>query len=217
VQFRYAYLHGFASGSRSRKGTLLKEAFHARGHGLETPDLNNPSFARITIAGSLEAVSALDNNAAPAGSPWRFVGSSMGGYLAAAWAASHPDRVDRLVLLCPGFDMAQRWPLLVGDADWRRWEEEGSLMLPDGAGMPTPVHWGFIEDGRSQPPVPEVPCPTLVIHGLQDEVVPIESSRRYADALDNVELVEVDDGHELANSADRIIDEVTGFFGIGDR
>lgn len=214
MQFRYAYLHGFASGSRSRKGTLLKGAFEARGTPFETPDLNNPSFDRITISGSLEAVNSLDRKALPLGAPWRFVGSSMGGYLAAGWAAAHPTRVNRLVLLCPGFDMAERWPLLVGEDDWRRWEEDGSLMLPDGAGEPTPVHWGFIEDGRRHPRAPAVPCPTLIIHGRQDDVVPIESSRKYAEAHDRVDLVEVDDGHELANSAERILEEVMTFFGM---
>lgn len=214
MPFRYAYLHGFASGSQSRKGILLKEAFEARGARFETPDLNNPSFDRITLTGSLGAVSDLHREAPPAGAPWRFVGSSMGGYLAARWAASHPERVDRLVLLCPGFHMAARWPLLVGEEAFRRWEVEGSLELPDGAGVPTPVHWGFVEDGRSHPPAPAVPCPTLVIHGRQDEVVPIGSSREYARDNDHVELVEVDDGHELTRSTRRILDEVMGFFGL---
>lgn len=215
MPYRYAYLHGFASGSKSRKGTLLKEAFESRGAPFETPDLNNPSFDRITLTGSLEAVSALHRGALPSGAPWRFVGSSMGGYLAAGWAASHPDRVDRLVLLCPGFHMAARWPLLVGEDAFRRWEAQGSLEMPDGAGVPTPVHWGFVEDGRRHPPAPAVPCPTLIIHGRQDEVVPIQSSREYAQALDHVDLVEVDDDHELTRSTGRILDEVMGFFGVG--
>lgn len=49
--------------------------------------------------------------------------------------------------------------------------------------------------------------PTIIIHGLHDDVVPIEVSRLYRDRSGSqVDLVEVDDGHRLAESLGVIVD-----------
>lgn len=205
---RYAYLHGFASGPLSRKGQLLARRFAERGLSLELPDLNRPSFAALSPAAALAEV---DRFAAEG--RWCFVGSSFGGWIAARWAEQHPERVERLVLLCPGFDLASRWPVLFGADRMAEWEREGALELADGAGQLVPVHFGFYVESAALPQWPEVPCETLIVHGTRDEVVPVESSRRYAAARPHVTLVEVDDDHTLMASADRIAEETLRFFG----
>lgn len=214
--FNVAYLHGFASGPLSKKGLLLAERLRGRGVELRLPDLNRPSFSRLTVTGALEAVEELvagvDSGRSDGGDAhWRFVGSSFGGYVAARWAELHPERVARLLLLCPGFDLLARWPLLLGPEAFERWERDGVIPLADGAGRMTPVHWGFVEDARRHPPFPEVPCPTRIVHGTRDEVVPVETSRRYATARAHVSLHEVDDDHGLLASVDAIGVEVEGF------
>jgi len=53
---------------------------------------------------------------------------------------------------------------------------------------------------------------TVILHGTQDDVVPIESSRAFA-ARFGCELVEVEDGHRLAASHPvilRLLDQVAG-------
>lgn len=208
---RYAYLHGLASGPRSRKGVALRDAFARRGVPLALPDLNRPSFERLSHAAMIAAVDAL---AGPAGR-WSLVGSSLGGWVAARWAELHPDRVERLVLLCPGFDLAARWPALLGAEALARWEAEGALPLADAEGVTRPLHVGFLEEARRGPGRPVVPCPTLVVHGTRDEVVPIEGSRRYAAAHpDRVRLVEVDDDHGLVASLPTIVAEAAAFLGL---
>jgi fermentation-respiration switch protein FrsA (DUF1100 family) len=203
MPIRHAYLHGFASSSRSHKGQALREYYASKGVDFLTPDITRPSFGELTYTGMLGAVDALDE-AQPGPdpqSPWRFVGSSMGGYIAARWAQLHPARVDRLLLLCPAFDFAERWRSLLGDERFARWREQGSTLLPDATGVETEVHWGLVEDARRHPPRPPVPCETIIVHGTKDEVVPIESSRAYAEAhADRVRLVEVDDDHGLVAS-----------------
>jgi len=97
----------------------------------------------------------------------------------------------------------------------KRWEGRGSHPFPDGAGEVVDVHWGFYEESLRQPSVTEVPCPTLVIHGRADEVVPIDSSRGYVATRSHVRLLEVDDDHSLAESLDRVTDEALRFFGFG--
>lgn len=209
--YRYAYLHGFASGPRSAKGVELARRLGSRGIDLALPDLNAPSFERLTYGGALGAIDALDRGGA---GRWRLLGSSMGGYLAARWAEMNPDRVDRLFLLCPGFDLLSRWPALLGAEAMARWEAEGWHSFADGAGVPTQVGWELVEEAAGHPTHPEVPCPTLILHGTRDEVVPIASSRRYASARTRVRLVEVDDDHGLIASIDRIEAEAVRFFAL---
>ena len=208
---RYLFLHGFASGPASRKGQALAAAFAARGLALLRPDLNVPDFAHLTHTASLTAVDAA---AGDGGAPVVLIGSSLGGYLAARWAELHPARAARLVLLCPGFDMIARWPQLLGADAIARWRAHGVLAFPDGAGTPTPVHWAFIEDALRHPPTPAPPCPTLVLHGTRDDVVPIATSRAYAAAHPAVRLVELDDDHALLASIDRISAEIAAFLAL---
>jgi pimeloyl-ACP methyl ester carboxylesterase len=205
---RFAYLHGFASGPLSRKGQRLRAAFAERGLELALPDLNRPSFGALSLAAMLDELDRM----ADGGERWGFVGSSLGGWLAARWAALHPERVERLVLLCPAFDLPARWPVILGREAMARWEEDGALPVPDGAGVPTPLHYAFFEESLAEEPRPVPPCPTLVIHGTRDDRVPIESSRRLRDAHpERVTLVEVDDGHDLLASQSLIVDRTLAF------
>ncbi|PRP90268.1 Alpha/beta hydrolase family protein [Enhygromyxa salina] len=207
---RHAYLHGFASSNFSRKGQALRRFYAEQGRELHTPNLNAPSFAELTYTSMLGALDEFDRaldereGSGPEPARWRFVGSSMGGYLAARWAQLHPERVDRLILLCPAFDFVARWPTLIGPDNFERWRERGHMSLPDGTGTPVDVHFGLVEDAMTHPPRPIVTCPTVIIHGTRDTIVPIESSRSYAQAQPQVRLVEVDDDHLLANSLETI-------------
>ncbi|HWN69159.1 MAG TPA: YqiA/YcfP family alpha/beta fold hydrolase [Haliangium sp.] len=212
-RYRYAYLHGLGSSPRSHKGVALERAFVSRGFELARPDLNRPSFALLDHAAMLAAVDEMDA-LAPHGPPWRLVGSSLGGWLAARWAELRPERVDRLVLLCPGFDLADRWPEVVGAEQMARWQREGALALADASGAMVDVHWGFIESARRHPGTPEVPCRTLILHGVHDEIVPVEQSRRYAATRPHVRLIELDDDHALAATIDRVVEEVLREFEI---
>jgi pimeloyl-ACP methyl ester carboxylesterase len=215
MDIRHAYLHGLASGPRATKGLHLARAFARHGIDLALPDLNAPSFAELSCTAMLDVLDAMDRQAGP-GARWRFVGSSLGGYLAALWCMRHPGRCDALVLLCPGFGLQDRWRNLVGDEGLARWRRDGRLPLPDASGTPVPVHWGLVEDMARHPRVPDVDCPTLIIHGTRDAVVPIAGSRQYAAAHADVRLVEVDDDHPLQGSLPRIEREVLAFFGIAD-
>lgn len=207
---RFAYLHGFGSGPESTKGRALATAFLATGIQLDKLDLNRPSFSELTFTAALAAIDDWYSKD-PRRTQISLVGSSLGGYFAARWAELNPTAMRALVLLCPGLDMAHRWPALIGDVGMARWRQDGVLNLPNARGVPTPVHWRFIEDAQTHPPVPRPSCPTLVIHGTRDATVPIEGSRSWVSSLPNARLIEVDDVHELYASMPLILSETLAF------
>lgn len=209
--FRYAYLHGFASSPASFKGNVLSAALDRHGVVLERPDLNAPSFRFLTVTDMLDVLDRLDG-ASGGDEPWRLIGSSLGGWLAALWATYNPFRVDRLVLLAPAFGLEDHLERLIGPGGCRRWHQNGFFPFPDADGKRTPVHYGFVEDLRMYPRTPEVTCPTLILHGVQDAVIPIEVSREYARPRPHVRLVELQDGHELRSSLFQVEREILSFF-----
>lgn len=206
----FAFLHGFASGALSTKGTFLRERLAARGVAMRTPDLNVPSFGAMTYSSMLAEIDRLDDAVRPA--RWNLVGSSMGGYLAARWAELRPDRVGRLVLLCPGFDLPSRWPSMVGERAFRAWKRRGWTSVEDAVGTRHRLAWSFLEDARRHPAWPRAVRPTRILHGIRDDVVPIEGSRRWAEDQEGVDLVELDDDHRLMASLATILAHVEAWF-----
>ena len=209
----YAYLHGFASSPRSKKAAALRSLFEDLGLEIAVPDLNLPSFSELSYAAMLKAVDDLYEAGGRA--KLSLIGSSLGGYLAALYASRHPERVDRLILLCPGFRLVERWPRIVGEEWFAVWEKQGAIPIPDAMGTPRPVHYRFFEEARSLPPTPAVRCPTLILHGTRDETVPVQASRDYAASNPHVRLIELDADHAMLGSLDRIEAEVQRFFEIG--
>ncbi|MBZ0089020.1 MAG: alpha/beta fold hydrolase [Thermoanaerobaculia bacterium] len=207
----FAYLHGFASGPRTEKGRSLGAALSARGGRFEIPDLNRPSVDEITYTGMLEA---FDDFVAtrPSDVTWGLIGSSMGGLIATRWTELNPDRVGRLALLAPGFDLPSHWQQQLGAEGVRDWREQGFLELPESEGPLRRVHWGLMEDASVYAPFPPVTCPTLILHGDRDDTVPIDSSRLYAASHSNVRLVELDDDHRLLATLEDIEARILEFF-----
>jgi len=62
------------------------------------------------------------------------------------------------------------------------------------------------------PACPEVTCPTLILHGTRDDLIPVETSREYAAQRPLVHLVEVEDDHELRRSLFQLEREIRSFF-----
>jgi len=218
ARYRYLHLHGFASSHRSRKGLHLQAALASAGVRLELPDLNRPSFEQLTYDAALAHLDQLATAQSAAGDDrrWRLSGSSLGGYLALRWAALRPELVERLALLCPAFALPGRWEALLGTAALRRWEQQGTLPLPDALGQPRPVHWELVRSARRHPARPNPPCPTLLIHGRDDEVLPLGGSQAYAaEHPERVQLVEVPGDHSLAAALPELTQQILDFYGLG--
>ncbi|MCB9661645.1 MAG: esterase [Sandaracinaceae bacterium] len=213
-EFRYAYLHGFGSSPASKKGKHLERMFAGFGIELALPDLNRPSFTRLSpdaILRELDATLGRD----PTGPKWRVIGSSLGAWLGAVYAAQRPEVVDRLVLIAPAFDFAQRWHDRLGEDGIERWLATGHALFPNAEGAHVPVHAAFLREACALPQRPQVSMPALLLHGVHDDVVPIASSRAYAESLPHVELIELDADHALTDHEAHVAAETQRFFELG--
>jgi pimeloyl-ACP methyl ester carboxylesterase len=206
---KFIYLHGFASGPLSRKAQAFREALASRGIQLEIPDLARGDFEHLTISGQLRVIENILGNA-----PCRLVGSSMGGYLAALYAASHPE-VDRLVLLAPAVDFAARWREMQGAQAIAHWKDTGWLdVFHYGDKATRRVHYGLLEDAANFPGFPDFRQPAWIYHGVNDAVVPIDLSRRFARSHPNAQLRELDSDHELLDVLPDIVAEAAPWLGL---
>ncbi len=205
---RVLYLHGFASGPRSRKGVAVAEHLARRSMHVERLDLRLPSLERLDFA----AMVARTRDAI--GGPLDralLIGSSLGGYTAAHVAEVDP-RVFALVLLAPAFGFGTRWRERLGLDGWQRWLDDGTLEVHDHAtGGTAHVHADFARQMDSLPTEPDVRVPTLILHGVDDDVVPIERSRAFAASRHHVRLVELEDGHDLLATLPIILAELEAF------
>jgi len=203
---RIVYLHGFASGPTSKKARFFRERFAQLGIGLEIPDLADGNFERLTISGQLRVIER-----APRGEPATLIGSSMGGYLAALFAARHAE-VEKLVLMAPAFCFSTRWPETLGDAAMEDWQRTGVLrVFHYGQGRTVELGYQLIEDGRRYEEFPDVRQPTLIFHGKHDAVVPADLSVQFAGGHPQVQLHLMESDHELLNVLDEMWMETEKF------
>jgi len=136
------YLHGFASGPGSSKADYFRRVLEPAGLPLQVPDLAAGDFEHLTLTGQLAVIAR-----AAGGRTVSLIGSSMGGYLAALFAARHPQAVDRVVLLAPAFGFARRWREHLGAEAVERWRETGGLeIFHYGENRPVILGYQLLED-----------------------------------------------------------------------
>lgn len=204
---RYVYLHGFASSPQSRKAQAFREAFSARGLELDIPSLDRGDFEHLTLSGQLKIVEELLS-----GAECRLIGSSMGGYLAAIYAAAHPREVDRLVLMAPALNFVNRWREMQGREAVARWRTSGWLdVFHYGEKTMRRVHYGLLEDAGQFEAEPDFRQPALIYHGVNDAVVPVGLSRAFAARHSNAKLIEMNSDHELTDALESIVPDAVKF------
>jgi uncharacterized protein len=203
---RILYLHGFASGPESGKARFFAGQFRTRGVDLEVPDLAHGDFEHLTITGQLRVIESLARGEAVS-----LIGSSLGGYLAAIYAARRPE-VRRVVLLAPAFGFARRWPESLGPEKVAAWKQAGEMEVFHYAeGRPRRLGYALLEDGQRYPDYPDCRQPALVFHGAHDDVVPARFSQEFAATHPNARLEVLDSGHELHNVLEYMAPRVMDF------
>lgn len=103
---------------------------------------------------------------------WTMIGSSYGGLMAAVFASENPNQVRKLILLAPAI-----------------LKEKNGIYIDPMIGEPLNGNWKHLQT---------ISAPTVIVHGIQDDVVRLEPVRKTAEELfSDVEFIVVDDGHRL--------------------
>jgi pimeloyl-ACP methyl ester carboxylesterase len=194
---RLVYLHGFASSPASKKARFFREKFAALGIEMEIPDLADGDFEHLTITGQLKVMER-----ACRGEAVSLMGSSMGGYLAAVYAARHAE-VEKLVLMAPAFSFITRWPQTLGADGLEEWKRTGFLPVYHyGENRERQLRYDLLEDGRFYEDYPNFQPPALIFHGKNDAVVPAGYSITFSQQHPHTTLRLLDSDHELVDMLD---------------
>jgi alpha-beta hydrolase superfamily lysophospholipase len=218
------FLHGLHSSRRGEKALYFArqiarrgEAFASldlTGHGDSEGDLLGLSITR-NLADLDRGLSFIEEEAGPFRAVY-LIGSSMGGLTALWFAARSPGRVTRNIVIAPAFELAGRLLLSLGRTKAQEWRRLGRARIETSSGA-FDLGYQFVEEETRYPTVSlmrRLTTPTLILHGSDDEVVPCQLSRQFADRLERVELVEIPGGdHRLTAYKERLFEEMWRFVG----
>jgi pimeloyl-ACP methyl ester carboxylesterase len=208
------FLGGFRSDMSGSKALALEAfckeqnlsylRFDYFAHGATGGDFSKGTIGRWT-QNAVEIIEGLTDG------PQLIIGSSMGGWLMLKTALAIPERVHALLGIAAAPDFTERlmWAQFQEKAKVEL-AENGLIYLPSEYDDPYPIYKEFIEDGRMQQVLKNLPlninCPVRLLHGMQDAEVPWQLSFELAEALVTkdvlVSLVK-DAGHRFSE-ADQI-------------
>ncbi len=207
---RVIYLHGFASSPASSKARFFSRKLQEAGASVSIPALDGGDFRNLTITSQLDIVEREAR-----GESVVLMGSSLGGYLSAIYAARHRQQVDRAILMAPAFCFASRWSAEL--AALEEWKRSGVMeMFHYGDHRNRELSYNLITDGLEYEDYPDVSQPTLILHGALDPVVPVSLSEEFAKRHTATTRLRVfpKSGHELTDVVDDMWTEVVSFLDL---
>ena len=208
---KFIYLHGFASSPSSKKATAFKNKFKEMGISLEIPDLEGGDFENMTLTRQMNIFSQCLEQSQDKGVC--LIGSSMGAYLAIL-AAENSMNIHAVYLMAPGFNFMDRWMRNLNldyddEASWK-------AMIPVfhyRYGETRHIHTRLFKDAMDWSRLElKRKLPTRIVHGIHDEVVAIDESRKFVSSRPWCLFQELDDDHSLLSHVDWIIDDCLMFF-----
>lgn len=227
ADFAVVYVHGFSSHRYGEKAQALEAAcarrgwtfaaFDFRGHGESSGSLRDLRGSQL-----LEDLAAVREFLAERGVRQSFlVGSSMGGWVSAWFAFRHPELVPACALIAPAFHfLSARWERL-GPVEREAWRRAGYVRFRN-AWIDAELSYGLVEEIPHFPLaqlLSEYRTPTLIFHGLRDDVVPYTRVLAFLEQAANpqLELRLYKDGDHRLNDRREVMAEAACDFFAGSR
>ena len=192
---KVTFAHGLWSSTESSKAAWMRaqgwevEVLDMRKHGWDQASQTQVVLEAIDRMGPFDVL----------------IGSSFGGLATANAAAQRPDANLRLVLMAPAFGYDELVASTLGKEAMEAWERTGHHTFhPPGWDEAVVMPWSFVEVARAHS-WPNLPHPTAILHGDQDDVVPLANSERAKADSAHVSLHVVADGHRLHESLNELL------------
>jgi len=165
--FTYVYVCDVLADDTTMEVLYWKDVYASKGIKLCVPELG--ALGSYTISRALDK---LDGFLEESEGKVRLIGRQVGALVCALYASKHPEKVDSLFLLEPAFAFEEVAEALYGGAEaMEAWKQSGVLEV-DG----TQLGYDLIADAAKHEAYPFVKMPAYVVHGNQDEVIPMDNS-----------------------------------------
>ncbi|NEQ73081.1 MAG: prolyl oligopeptidase family serine peptidase [Okeania sp. SIO2D1] len=207
--YTYIYLHGFASSPKSNKAIYLQERFSEINLNLNILDLNKNDFFNLTLTRQIHQV---ESEITKKSTPIILIGSSFGG-LTSTFLAERNFNIKAIILLAPAFNFLSHWQQNLGEEKLQKWQQRGNYWIYHyGEKKYSLLSYDFIVDLLEyEEKKLKRTLPTLIFHGLNDNVIPIQASREFVAKRSWIELIELDTDHTLGNVMPKVWQETYQF------
>ncbi len=207
---QFIYLHGFASSPYSNKAQVFKAAFEERGLSLEIPDLEGNNFESMTLSSQIKIIESCLSKLESC--RYALIGSSMGGYLSALVSQLRKE-VEAIYLMAPAFEFLTRWSLRIEEQYGKNNIPETIEVFHYRHNKEVTFQTKIFEDAKKWEEIHFLRrLPIRIAHGLHDDSVPIEVSRRFVSSYPWAVLEELDSDHGLGSHAKWLADDCISFF-----
>ena len=215
------FAHGLGSTRRGEKAAAFEAACAGRGWPFATFDFRGHGASdgtMLDLRGSrlLEDLEAVVRHVgASTGSRICLVGSSMGGWASAWFAARNPALVAACVFIAPAFHFLE-WGWL-NEGEREEWRRAGRYRVCNEY-IDLELDYGLLAEAahyRFETLTAHFRSPALLFHGLRDEVVPFAESLKFIESCASpaAELVLIKDGdHRLNRCKERMAALAGEFF-----
>jgi hypothetical protein len=195
----------------SEKAQYLLKCFQENKQKLDILDLDNNNFSNLTLSRQIkQVIEHIENNNYQ---KVRIIGSSFGG-LTAAWLTQKCFKIDSIILLAPAFNFKNNWLPKLKPEILNQWEKTGYLSVYHyGKKRELPLNYQFLTDLLEYDDSEiNQDLPTLILHGINDDVISIRSSYLYCKNRSWVKLIELESDHSLTNVMAIIWQEIKQFW-----